>query len=924
MAERHQAAALSHCHKATVLGNVIAIHMLEYITAATGHHNGLNELAHDFLDVCRIMWSIEAGLVEYTRSGQSLPTEMTQELDRKFNTAHGDFQALDHWLNRSLNEERGGAGKKLTRGWRKMFSGNEIPKMRQALGKTREYLRMSALMFQWSLGEAKIDESLGIGYTALSAALERLEKGTSHSRVGSSRSDPPAEIPFAKQHNMDQSHIVEIPLEERVSLADTVGVPRSNTTRSSTPHSGVPFPPRNDSIPRLPDLPTETNWQGLGQIDLSNGTQRHTSSHHTDTVSTRSVHSRITPPSDPPEDLRSGGLAELENSGLSDNDYVHELKPTKAVRLAVNPSKMPRWAPRNSVGADAPSLRLNLIAAIRERNSKAVEQLLDRGVPANIGPDHNALNEAIRQHDLEIVRLLLLFGADPNTACSEAVSPLVATIEEGFLDAAAILLKYGADSNLPPAPEHDSPFAVAIIKQDTHFIRLFLMYGADVNRLTANGETILIKMITSKCNKALIETVLNYGADANGKSKEGKTALFEGITAGRVDIVTTLLDHGANPNLPGPKHMLWPATYQPKCLQVLLARGADYKKTPGVMELATSINSIDSVRVLLKAGVNPNAKKDGVYTPLCSSIRDNRPDIFHLLLSNGADPNVPSAEYPCFKCITHSRLEFLPHLVAAGGNLNSPKGIAETAVQYGDMEALTWLLDNGVSPNDQAPDTKATPLTTAISLNKLEFVEILLARGANPNVRGQDWPVCMAVNYPDILKVLLPALAQPRAFKGVMEMAVSANKLESVKLLLAAGVSVEDRNGGVFSPLTTAIRERHKDIVRYLLEEAGADPNSPGEHLPIIKALRRHQGEDTEVIEMLLRKGADPNKIYRGHSAIIQAVEMGDAPVLRLLIEKWGVDLDAVDDSGRTPIEIAEMRGWEEGSDILRRGKKAV
>ncbi|KAI0203281.1 ankyrin repeat-containing domain protein [Astrocystis sublimbata] len=920
-AERHQAAALSHCHKATVLGNVIAIHMLEYITAATSPHVGLNELAHDFLDVCRIMWSIEAGLVEYTRSGQSLPVEMTQELDRKFNTAHGDFQGLDHWLNRSLSDERGGAGKKITRGWRKMFSGNEIPKMRQALGKTREYLRVSALMFQWSLGEAKIDESLGIGYTALSAALERLEGRTSSSRVGSSRSNPPVDNLFAQPHSMGNGLIHEIPLEERVSSAGTAALPRTNTLRSSTSGSGMQYPPRNDSIPRLPDLPPEASWQqALHPSDLLSIGR----SHHTDSLSTRSMHSRVTPPSDPPEDLRSGGLAELDASGLSDSDYTHELKPVKAVRLPVNPGKMPRWAPRNSVGADAPSMKLNLLTAIRDRNSKAVEQLLDRGVPANVGLDHSTLNEAIRQHDLEIVRLLLLFGADPNTACNQAVSPLVAAIEEGFLDAASILLKYGADSNLAPAPEHDSPFALSIIKQDTHFIRLFLLYGADQNQITADGETVLIKMISKKSSKPLIDMLLEYGANANGKSKEGKTALFEAITSARVDIVTSLLDHGANPNLPGPKHMLWPATYQPKCLQVMLARGADHKRTPGVMELATSINKIESVRVLLKVGVNPNFKKDGVYTPLCSSIRDNRADIFHLLLSNGADPNIPAAEYPCFKCITHGRLEFLPHLVAAGGNLHSPKGIAETAVHYADMDALTWLLDNGVSPNDQAPDTKATPLTTAISMNKPDFVEYLLSRGANPNIRGQDWPVCMAVQYPDILRVLLPALKQPRAFKGVMEMAVSANKLESVKLLLEAGVSVEDRNGGVFSPLTTAIRERHKDIVRYLLEEAGADPNSPGEHLPIIKALRRHEREDTEVIEMLLRKGADPNKIYRGHSAIIQAVEMGDAVVLRLLIEKWGVDLDAIDDSGRTPIEIAEMRGWEEGTEILRRGKKAV
>ncbi|KAI8632726.1 ankyrin repeat-containing domain protein [Xylariaceae sp. FL1651] len=920
-ADRYQAAALSHCHKATVLGNMIAIHMLEYITAVTHSHDGLTELAHEFMDVCHIMWSMEAGLVECTRTRQTLPVDMTQELDRKFNTAHADFQALNHWLSRSIHEERGGASGKLSRGWRKMFSGNEIPKMRQALSRTRESLRMSALVFQWSLGEAKIDESLGIGYTALAAALERIEKGTS-SKVSSSLGNSTNEVSLPRRNN-SQTQVVEIALDKQTSPTNTLVLPRSNTLPPPSSISGSSFPLRQDSMPRLPDSRTDASWSELGQLDFSGVVRERAPSHHADTISTRSTHSRVTSPSGIPEDLRSSGLTELENLNLDDG-LGHEIKPSKVVRLAVNPSKMPRWVPRNSIGADTPSLKLNLIASIRERNSKAVEQLLDRGVPPDASTDYHALNEAIRQHDLEIVRLLLLFGASPNTADSQAISPLVASVEEGFLDAAAILLKYGADTNLAPTPKHDSPFTLAIIKEDTHFIRLFLMYGADVNHVMTDGETILTKMITKNCNAVLVNSILDYGANANGKSKEGKTPLFEAITAGRADIVTALLDHNANPNLPGPKHMLWPATYQPACLKILLARGADFKKTPGIMELATSINNIESVKILLKAGVNPNAKKDGVYTPLCSSIRDDRPDIFHLLLANGADPNTPASEYPCFKCVTHNRLHYLPHLVTAGGDLNSPKGIAETAVQHDNMEALIWLLDNGVSPNDQAPDTKATPLTTAIRLNKPELVDLLLARGANPNIRGQDWPVCMAVRHPEILKRLLPALAQPRAFKGVMEMAVSADKLESVKLLLASGVSVEDRNGGVFSPLTTAIRERHKDIVQYLLDEAGADPNAPGEHLPIVKALRRYEAPDTDIIEMLLRKGADPNKVYRGHSAVIQAIEMGDAVVLRLLIEKWGVDLEAVDDTGRTPVEIAEMRGWDEGKDILLSGKKAV
>ncbi|KAK5254019.1 hypothetical protein LTR40_011038, partial [Exophiala xenobiotica] len=170
---------------------------------------------------------------------------------------------------------------------------------------------------------------------------------------------------------------------------------------------------------------------------------------------------------------------------------------------------------------------------------------------------------------------------------------------------------------------------------------------------------------------------------------------------------------------------------------------------------------------------------------------------------------------------------------------------------------------------------------------------------------------------PLILKRLLPKVHNPRAVKGVMEMAVVANELESIKLLLAAGVSVEDKNGGVFSPLTTAIREGRKEIVRYLLDEAGADVNAPGEHLPIIKAIRRFRG-DTEILEMLLARGADINLMYRGWNAVLQAVENGDATLLKLLVERGSpVDLDARDESGRTVMEIVEDRGWDEAVTIL-------
>ncbi|XXH01020.1 hypothetical protein Hte_007371 [Hypoxylon texense] len=918
---------VSVCHKATVLGNKISIHMLEYVGTVEKHGHQFDELAQDFLETCRIMWSLEAGLTECSRSNQRFPPEMITELDRKFRAANTDFQLLDHMLSRLLEYEKKGTMGKIQKGWRKMFADNDVEKMRDNLLRTREALRMSALVFQWSLGDAKIDESVGIGYTGLAAALERMNRGKTVAGITKLKSLsnqtvthqvdevpavwplPPPPAPHSKGSVTDHSSFRTREDSQHHPVTDH----SSLRTREESQH--------NHALPLLPEIhrePSISNYT-IGSRTSSRGARDRVMS-TVDTLDRSVAHSTVA----------SHGITEVDTLV----EEMDSFEPYKVVRLKADPLAMPRWTPRNTVGADTPSLREALLSAVESGNHKLVEQLLDRGVSPDRGPDAHVLNQAILRHDAEIVRILLLFGADPNAPDNHNMTPLYLAVEESFRDAVTMLVKYGADPNLSAGPDSETPFAISVVQDKFDLARIILTYGGDINHVMANGDTALMAAIIKKRTKKIIDMLLEYGSDANVKNREGHTPLFEAIQSNRIEIVTSLLDHGANPNLPGPKHMvlsnseirspntLWPAAGLHRILELLLARGADPKKAPGIMELATSINHIESVRVLLKAGVDPNSKKDGIYTPLCSSIRDNRTDIFELLLANGADPNVPSAEYPAFKCVTHYRTQYLAPLVAAGADLNSPKGILETAVQCKNVEALYWLLDNGkVSPNDKTPKTGATPLTTAIRENRADLVDLLLSRGADPNVRGENWPVCMAVRQPPILKRLLPALAEPRAFKGVMEMAVVANQLESIKLLLKAGVSVEDRNGGVFSPLTTAIREDRKEIVRYLLEEAGADVNAPGEHLPIVKALRRVHGADTEIIEMLVKHGADPNKIYRGHSAYIQAIENGDADVLKILVDKCGVDFNVRDDSGMTVVEIATNRGWAEGRQILLAGR---
>ncbi|GJC98618.1 ankyrin repeat domain containing protein [Colletotrichum higginsianum] len=903
---------LDLCTRATLLGNNISVRMLEFLTNVKHQPHGFRDLANDFLDICRILWSIEAGLSEASRTHQEFPADMIKELDLKFRQTNSDFQVLDHMMFEFLEYEKKGAMGKIQRGWRMMFADKEILRMRESLRKARDALRMSALVFQWSLGSSKTDDSVGNGYAGLAAALDRMSNNHSTVRISKSKSfevqtasppdrsddsSPPLPSPLP-QISSQAPHIPPPSLVEKISadfvLQELVGERAPSLCEDTGPQ---------DRQRPGDDLTISEH----GQYDLhqaaanlrpaiNNNTERRLALDDL-TISDRDTAydtpSRL---SDRRNHLRDSDNA-VSPSSSGTETLIGELQtiadsiPTKVVRLKADPLTMPRWTPRHNASGN-PSLRTSLIAAVHGKNHKLVEQLLDRGVSPDTGPDQHVLVDSVLCQDAESVRLLLLFGADANSADKDGITPLFAAVEMNSLEMARTLLKYGADPNLSAGASQESPLAIAVIDVKVDFVHLLLTYGGDPNHIMANGNTVLIASMNKTTPKKLVDLMLDYGSDPNVKNREGKTALFETIMAARVDLLGALLDHGANPNLPGPKHMLWPATYQAPCLKVLLARGADSKKAPGNMELAVSINNIESVRVLLAAGVSPNTKKDGIYTPLCTSIRDNRADILELLLENGADPNLNSAEYPAFKCVTHFRTHFLPRLVAAGNDLHNPKGIIETAVRVNNTEALMWLLDQGVSPNDRGEDGN-TPLTTAIRENRAEMLDELLAHGADPSVRGADWPVVMAVQHPAILKKLLPAIADPRSFKGLMERAVVADQIESVKLLLAAGVSVEDKNGGVFSPLTSAIREDNKEMTRFLIEEGGADVNAPGEHLPIVKAL------------------------YRGWNAVMQAVENGDAKLLKLLVAAGGVDLEARDDAGRTVMEIAAGRGWEESVGII-------
>ncbi|PSR79962.1 ankyrin repeat-containing domain protein [Coniella lustricola] len=947
MAPRRKESAISLCDRAVVLGNSIAIRLLEYLSTVKHQILGVRDLAGDFLDVGRILWIIESGLKASEESKTVLPADLISELEKRFRQTNDDFIVLNQLVTRFLENDRKSGFARFSKGFKMMFADSDVNKMRNSLEKTREALRMSALVFKWSMGEDDVDATIGIGYTGLAAALDRMAGNASSVKINKKpsmivASSPRLDLPTlpapAPQDPLPElprtattTDRIEFPMppslpplsyiERSSHNSDFMGSSHrfTGTTATSDEFSTVnhstsmiqQYPGRAPSTIRSARSSREPNHPMLPDIAASDISSPRSISHSNANRDSASTHTTAT------DTLLEDLLSDVDINEMTGDDG----SLGHVTKLKADPSTVPRWSPRSSVGKGNLQYKAALVQAVQKKNYSAIEQLLDRGVEPDSVTDMNVLREAVMLRDTEAVRLLLLFGADPNAVDRNNCTPLFSATELGFLDAARMLIKYGADPNQSAGPNSDTPLALAVFENKFDLVQLLLMYGGNTNQIMANGNTALIRAIDRNTPKRVIELILNYGGDPNIKNAEGTSPMFQSVSVQRLDIATLLLERGADPNLPGPKHLLWPSAYHPPFLRLLLQRGADFKKAPGIMELATSVNNIESVRTLLNAGVDPNAKKDGVYTPLCSAIRDNRGDIVTLLLANGADPNTPASEYPCFKCVTHHRSQYLQQLIDAGGDPEQPRGIIEKAVQHNNQDSLIFLLDYGVNVNAKSMEGW-TPLTTAIRENRSDMVDLLLARGADPALRGQDWPINMAVKRPHILKKLLPSISNPKMFKGVVEMAVCADQLESIKLLLSAGFSVEDKNGGVFSPLTSAIREGNKEITHYLIDEAGADVNAPGEHLPIIKAIRRMRGNDTELLELLLERGADINLMYRGWNAVLQAVENGDANVLRLLVEKGnGIDLDLTDENGRTILDIVNGHGWDEAVQIINNSK---
>ncbi|CAG9819940.1 unnamed protein product [Phaedon cochleariae] len=244
-----------------------------------------------------------------------------------------------------------------------------------------------------------------------------------------------------------------------------------------------------------------------------------------------------------------------------------------------------------------------LLEAARKGNTAVVEKILGqrakrsgplaslrRGPGANVqdSSGYSCLHHAALNGHKEIVKLLLDHDASTNIVDSKGSSPLHLAAWSGNVEIVRLLLSGPAICNVNLTTKDDeTALHCAAQYGHTNVVSLLLQHACDPGIRNCRGETALelaaqygrldtvellvrtdpsliqclkrttpdtvfphtpLHLASRNGHKAVVEVLLRAGFSVNMRTKAG-TALHEAALCGKVDVVRTLLEHGANTSI---------------------------------------------------------------------------------------------------------------------------------------------------------------------------------------------------------------------------------------------------------------------------------------------------------------------------------------------------------------------------------------
>jgi len=255
-----------------------------------------------------------------------------------------------------------------------------------------------------------------------------------------------------------------------------------------------------------------------------------------------------------------------------------------------------------------------------------------------------------------------------------------------------------------------------------------------------------------------------------------------------------------------------------------------------------------------------------------------------------------------------------------------PQSALTTAVRGGRFQECAFMVNNASNLGFDDEDPVVLDAVRQFSKSGddsalLSCMELLLEKGANPNVTSKPGPPLQQAKSRAIVELLLKYGADPNLVvygdgSTYLFKQVSLNAdLGIIEALLQAGADPNIHPSNTRGMLWLAYDRKNAPLIA-LLAKYGVNMNDTGfdGKTPLFAAVKEG---NFEIADVLLRNGADPNhKDKRGLTALIEAQS---AEVVELLA-KHGADMNATDNQGRTKLDDAISWGNENLVESLLKG----
>ena len=202
-----------------------------------------------------------------------------------------------------------------------------------------------------------------------------------------------------------------------------------------------------------------------------------------------------------------------------------------------------------------------------------------------------------------------------------------------------------------------------------------LRKGVDINASNYDGKTVL-HMAAVEGNYRVVELLLTEGAEKNARDRWGNTALQDAINHNQGPVIQLLVQWKSELNM---------------------------NNAAGRLCDAASAGDLETLKLVLEHGVDPNVGDYDARTALHLSAAEGQDKAVQYLIAKGADVNVKDrwGATPLQDAVQSGHLQVAEQILSRGGIMTTTLGPTAmcNAATEGDVRYLKLLIRCGVDPD---------------------------------------------------------------------------------------------------------------------------------------------------------------------------------------------------------------------------------